>query len=148
MWALDILAECGFEYDSSIVPISRPLYGIPDADPFPGKLKGPGGREIKEFPITSRKVLGRNIPFCGGAYFRLFPIYLIKRWMLEINRLGHPAIVYLHPWELDPEHPVVPGKRWRTLHYVNLKTTEKKLRELLKSFEFGPVREVLSRHVG
>jgi polysaccharide deacetylase family protein (PEP-CTERM system associated) len=148
LWALDILAECGFEYDSSIVPMSRSLYGIPDAEPFPGRVRGPNGAEILEFPITSRKILGRKTPFCGGAYFRLCPLFLMKRWISEVNRGGQPVIIYLHPWELGPDHPVIARKNYRTFHYTNLRSTERKLRRLLQHIRFGPVREVLRRHVG
>ena len=143
LWALDILRDAGLEYDSSIVPMERSLYGIPDADPFPGPIKTSAGHDIMEFPITTRTVLGRTAPFCGGAYFRLCPLFLMKRWIRAVNDSGHPAIVYLHPWELDPEHPIVPGKQYKSFHYINLKSTEKKLEALLNSFRFATAKEVL-----
>ena len=146
LWALDTLREEGLKYDSSIFPIIHDRYGMPDAPRFPHVVVegGRGDKSLIEFPLSTVKLMGRNFPIAGGGYLRLFPYSLIKWGIRRINREGHPAIIYLHPWEFDPERPrqsVPLLTRFR--HYVNLRKTEKKLRALLEDFNFAPVREVL-----
>lgn len=146
LWSLDVLAESGFRYDSSIFPIVHDRYGIPDAPRFPHRRAVGAGREIVEFPLST---LGRRrrLPVAGGGYFRLLP-YAATRWALRhLNRReGQPAIVYLHPWEMDPEQPrFAVGRLTQFRHSVNTHTTEPKLRRLLRDFSFAPVRDVLTR---
>jgi polysaccharide deacetylase family protein (PEP-CTERM system associated) len=145
LWALDVLLECGFRYDSSVFPIRDRLYGIPNARRFPFVIRAAGDRELVEFPMSTVRAAGRNWPLGGGAYLRIFP-YRYMRWGIRrVNGEGQPALVYVHPWELDPEQPRLraPGKRGVSVHYVNLTRTEGRLRRLLGDFAFAPVRDVL-----
>lgn len=147
LWALDILVEEGFRYDSSIFPIHHDRYGIPDAERHVYVIRRPAG-EITEFPPSTVRVVGMNWPMAGGGYFRLLP-YPFFRWGLRrINRTDRqPAIFMVHAWEVDHEQPLVPGTRiniWR--HRNNLHRTETRLEKLLEDFRFAPVREVLERH--
>lgn len=141
IWALDVLAELGIRYDSSIFPVRNYRYGIPDADPVPHRVNA---GSLMEFPISTWRVAGRNVPVAGGAYFRLLPYSVTRRGIAAINRSGHPAVFYIHPWELDPDHPRIPlPRRIAATHYANLRSTERRLRRLLGQFEFAPMREVL-----
>ena len=144
-WALDILVEAGFQYDSSIFPVRHDLYGMPDAPRFPHVLTTDGGHELVEFPPTTARILGQNIPAAGGGYFRLYP-YVLSRWLLRrVNEHeGQPAVFYLHPWEVDPDQPRVEASwRSRFRHYNNLDKCESRLRRLLSEFKFGLVWDVL-----
>jgi polysaccharide deacetylase family protein (PEP-CTERM system associated) len=146
LWAIDVLLDCGFRYDSSIFPVRDRLYGIPNARRFPFVIRAEGERELVEFPMTTTRVRERNWPLGGGGYLRLLP-YRYMRWgMRRVNREGQPALVYVHPWELDPDQPrlQVHGKRGFSTHYINLRGTEAKLRRLLQDFAFAPVRRVLA----
>jgi polysaccharide deacetylase family protein (PEP-CTERM system associated) len=139
LWALDILEELGFEYDSSIFPILHDNYGIPDAPRF--RYKQPDHNLI-EYPISTAKVLGRNIPVAGGGYFRLFPYWFTRMLLTKINKQeNEPFIFYLHPWEVDPDQPRM--KKAKLLskfrHYNNLNKTETRLENLLNDFTFGPI---------
>jgi polysaccharide deacetylase family protein (PEP-CTERM system associated) len=147
LWALEILAELGFRYDSSIFPVRNWRYGIEGFDPAPQRLETPSG-PICELPVSVRKVLGRNVAASGGAYFRIYPYALTRANLRHSERRRRPVNFYLHPWELDPDHPRVPF-HWkaRATHYVNLRTTEPKLRALLRDFEFGPLGEVLEHEL-
>ncbi len=144
-WAFPILLDHGVDYDSSVLPARRPYCGIPDAPRGPWIVWSNGGRSLTELPPSTFRILGRNVPFSGGGYFRLLP-YRALRWALrQVNRAGLPGVVYLHPWELDPNHPVVPVRRsHRFQHYVNLQRTEAKLRRLLREFRFEPMVELLA----
>jgi polysaccharide deacetylase family protein (PEP-CTERM system associated) len=145
LWALDVLLDCGFRYDSSIFPISDRLYGIPNARRFPFVIRADGDRVLLEFPMSTARAVGRNWPLGGGAYLRLLP-YRYMRWGIRrVNREGQAALVYVHPWELDPDQPrvKVKGKRGISTHYINLNRTEARLRRLLQDFSFAPARDVL-----
>lgn len=144
LWAIEILHECGIRYDSSIFPVLNYRYGIEGAPRWPHAMPAGEQRTLTEFPITTWRVLGRNVPVAGGAYFRIFPYAVTRTAFRSINRGGHPAVFYIHPWELDPEHPRIPlPRRIALTHYVNLKATERRLRRLLDDFAFAPMREVL-----
>jgi len=147
LWALDILAEAGFAYDSSIFPVHHDRYGIPDAERSPHRMATPGGRWIVEWPLAVASVLGFRLPVAGGGYFRLLP-YALSRWGLaSINRRDRrPFIFYLHPWEIDPGQPRV-RVCWlsRFRHYTNLDKCEARLRRLLGDFRFGTARDSLSQ---
>lgn len=150
LWALDILVEEGFVYDSSIFPVHHDRYGMPDAQRFPHILSRPTG-EIIEFPPSTVRLGGMNWPVSGGGYFRLFPYFLFQRgWQMINNHEAETAIFFLHPWEVDPDQPIVPGKRINILrHRVNLKQTIGKLERLLRDFSFAPVKQVLAnRNLG
>ena len=149
LWALDQLIEAGFLYDSSIFPIYHDLYGMPEVDPFPHKIRREGG-EIMEFPASTMKVKifkGKSvaIPISGGGYLRLLPLWVIKRGLRRVNLIDkQPAVIYFHPWELDPAQPKIKcGIKSRFRHYYNLKGTEGKLKNLLESFRFAPMKTVL-----
>jgi polysaccharide deacetylase family protein (PEP-CTERM system associated) len=145
LWALDILLESGMRYDSSIFPVSDRLYGIPGARRFPFVIREDGDRRLVEFPMTTARAAGRNWPLGGGAYLRLFP-YAYMRWGIRrVNREGQPALVYMHPWEIDPGQPHITarGKRGISTHYINLSRMEGRLARLLRDFSFAPVRDVL-----
>lgn len=146
LWSLEVLLEAGFRYDSSIFPIVHDRYGIPDAPRFPCRLPVSPGLEISEFPLSTVVAMGWRLPVAGGGYFRLMPYRLTWRAIRHINRAeGQPAIVYIHPWELDSEQPRLPvGWLTRLRHSVNIRTTEGKLRRLLSDFRFAPVRDVLA----
>jgi polysaccharide deacetylase family protein (PEP-CTERM system associated) len=144
-WALEILRAEGFRCDSSIFPIHHDRYGIPDANPHPHLVTTPAG-ELWEFPPAVYRACGVNIPVSGGGYFRLYPLALSRICLQRINRRGHPFAFYIHPWELDPEQPRMPGSpmaQWR--HRVNLRSTQRKLDALLGRFRFGRIGEVLSQ---
>jgi len=160
LWALEILAEEGYKYDSSIFPIKHDLYGIPDAPRFPFNVNTFTHWNIKtlkrlnvnpcqrfiEFPITTLHIFNINIPIAGGGYFRLFPYSFIKHALRHINlKENQPFIFYLHPWEFDPNQPRMNHAPWRSRfrHYVNLDKTEIKFRKLLSDFKFSTVLEVL-----
>jgi polysaccharide deacetylase family protein (PEP-CTERM system associated) len=140
-WAFDVLLETGHAYSSSIYPVQHDHYGVPDAPRFPHPTR-PG---LLEIPLTTSRLLGRNLPASGGGYFRLAP-YRVSRWALRrFNRIDRrPAIFYLHPWEIDPEQPRVPGTGLKTRfrHYVNLHRTESRLDRLLQDFSWGRVDDV------
>ena len=140
-WAFDVLLEAGYQYSSSVYPVQHDHYGMPDAPRFPYQSR-PG---LLEIPITTTRVMGRNLPAGGGGYFRLAP-YKLSRWALRrVNTIdGRPAIFYMHPWEIDPGQPRVAGTDLKTRfrHYVNLARTEARLGHLLSDFKWGRVDEV------
>lgn len=150
MWALEVLVEEGFRYDSSIFPIHHDRYGIPAAPRFPHRIGLRGGGEIVEFPMSTIRLAGQNVPFCGGGYFRLAPYRLVRAAIRRVNRRdGMPVLVYLHPWEIDPDQPRVAVRGLsRFRHYVNLRRTEAKLSRLLRDFSFAPVARVLAQEQG
>lgn len=145
LWALDILGDLGIRYDSSIFPVVNYRYGIPDASRWPYEIKS-NGRTLTEFPLSTWQVWGRNVPIAGGAYFRIYPYAVTKRGLRAINRESRPFAFYLHPWEIDPDHPRirVPRRVAGLTHYFNLGATERRLRLLLRDFKFAPMREVLN----
>jgi polysaccharide deacetylase family protein (PEP-CTERM system associated) len=139
-WALEILAEEGFHYDSSIFPVEHPSYGIPDAPRTPYWINTPKGR-ILEFPMSTLAIGSVRSPIGGGAYLRLLP-YRYTRWSIRrLNRQEHSSVcVYIHPWELDPEQPRMGGDpSARVRHYFGLGGTETKLLRLLRDFKFCPL---------
>jgi len=147
LWALDILVELGFAYDSSIFPVRHDRYGIPDAERIPHCLTTPNKKKIVEWPLSTAQALGFRLPVAGGGYFRLLP-YWVTHWGLSsINRHERrPFIFYLHPWEIDPEQPrVAASSLSRFRHYTNLGKCEERLRRLLGDFQFGTVREGLGQ---
>ena len=147
LWALDVLAEEGFSVDSSIFPVRHDLYGMPGAERFPHWETTPKGKPIFEFPPSTVRLAGNNWAACGGGYLRLFP-YRFTHWAIRRlnDRENQPAMVYFHPWELDPSQPRVSAPlRSRLRHYVNLSKTENRIERLLKDFRFTTVSEVCSQ---
>jgi len=145
LWALDILGELGIRYDSSIFPVLNYRYGIAGAPRFPYQIKREK-YEFTEFPISTLKLPGVTLPISGGAYFRIYPYQVTKQALRAVNRTGNPVTFYLHPWELDPEHPRIklPRRIAGLTHYFNLGATERRFRKLLSDFKFAPMREVLN----
>ena len=143
-WALDILIRNNLRYDSSIFPIIHDRYGVPNGERFPYQIERGGGM-IMEFPLSTLRVWKWNFPIAGGGYLRLFPYWMLKKGLQWINQQKKPAIIYLHPWELDPEQPRIPNipKRTQFRHYINLHSTAAKLRHLIYDFDFGPICDVL-----
>lgn len=143
LWALDVLRETGHRYSSSIYPIRHDLYGMPDAPRFAFR---PVDGEFLEFPVTTVRLAGRNLPCGGGGWFRLVP-YAGMRWaMRRVNQLDQEsAIFYFHPWEIDPEQPRQEGldAKTRFRHYLNLERMEGRLQRLLQDFAWGRMDEVL-----
>ena len=145
LWALDVLHEAGFIYDSSIFPIHHDVYGIPDASQVPSRVATPKGASIVEFPMSTAPMFGARLPVSGGGYFRLLPYWLTRSGLRKLNgQLGRSFIFYLHPWEVDPGQPRVPARLLSRLrHYTNLERCEARLRRLIGEFRFAPVRDVL-----
>lgn len=150
LWALDILVEEGFTYDSSIFPITHDIYGIPGGKRFPHEISTHAGK-IQEFPISTFPLkVGcwkSQLPICGGGYLRLFPAALVARAIQAINITEkQPVIVYFHPWEIDPAQPRIrAGVKSCFRHYLNLERMELKVRHLLDNFRFSSAQDVLSR---
>jgi len=144
LWALDVLCEAGFTYDSSIFPIRHDRYGLPGSPEYPYTLESPNGQALTEFPLSTANILGYRLPVAGGGYFRLYPYRVSKFGLSQINRKGHPFIFYLHPWEIDPSQPRV-AARWfsRYRHYNNLNKFETRLSRLIEDFSFGNAMDVL-----
>lgn len=143
LWAIDILNECGFKYDSSIFPTSfHNRYG----------LSGINNRTITfkngmiEFPISTFKVSRLRLPLGGGGYFRLFPYSYFNLVFNKLNLRGESFVFYLHPWELDEGQPRVNvSLSYRFRHYINIKHTENKLKRLLQNFKFQPFRDAINK---
>jgi len=145
LWAIDILIEEGFVYDSSIFPIYHDRYGYPEAERFPHFIKGSNGI-LKEFPLSTYSIFGYNVPIAGGGYFRLFPLWAIIAAIRKINvQEKKPVIFYFHPWEIDSLQPKING-RWlsQMRHHMKLDSTLPKLRILLDKTNFKPLSEFLS----
>jgi len=147
LWALDVLIDAGFEYDSSVFPIRHDRYGIPGASPEPGKIVAPSQRSLVEFPMSAAKFCGVQVPVSGGGYFRILPYWMTRAGLKQINeRSGRPFTFYLHPWEVDPGQPRVKVSAFsRFRHYTNLDKCEARLRRVLGDFPFATMREVLER---
>src|SRR5262249_51955503 len=136
LWALDVLAEEGIRYDSSIFPIRNWRYGIPDFPPGPQMIDTRGG-PLLEFPLSTRRLLGRTPPATAAAYFRTSPSAVTRATVHASLREGRPVVFSLPPWELDPDHPLVRFRpRAMVTHYARLRSTEAKLRRLLAEFRF------------
>jgi polysaccharide deacetylase family protein (PEP-CTERM system associated) len=141
LWAFDCLLRAGYRYSSSIYPIVHDHYGMPDSPRFPYEVR-PG---LLEIPITTLRMLGRNLPSSGGGYFRLLP-YALSRWMLRRvnNGDGESGIFYFHPWEIDTEQPRIEGISRKThfRHYVNIDQVEGRLHRLLSDFQWGRMDQI------
>jgi polysaccharide deacetylase family protein (PEP-CTERM system associated) len=145
LWALDILIEEGYSYDSSIFPIRHDRYGIPLSPRHPFVIDRAAGRLV-EAPGSTTTIGSVNLPIGGGGYFRILPYEWTKWGMARVNRTENkPTIFYLHPWEIDPSQPRLnAGTISRFRHYRNLDVTEQRLRRLLADFQFGRLGDVLT----
>ncbi|HET7205194.1 MAG TPA: XrtA system polysaccharide deacetylase [Terriglobales bacterium] len=147
LWALEILAELGFTYDSSIFPVRHDLYGIPDAPRGIHQRQLPSGNSIWEFPPSTVRLAGQNLPMAGGGYLRVLPMSFTRWAIRRIHRRDRqPVMVYFHPWELDPGQPrLQAGWRSRFRHYTGLRAMESRLEELLGNGRFQPLLGLLSQ---
>jgi polysaccharide deacetylase family protein (PEP-CTERM system associated) len=147
LWAFDVLAEEGFVYDASIFPIRHDLYGHPGGRRFPYSVKTAGGAELTEFPSSTVRLLGSNLPTGGGGYLRILP-FAFTRW--AVDRLaredGRAVVLYFHPWELDPEQPRISAPwKSRFRHYTNLRRMEPRLRALLAGRSCHTFRDLAAK---
>jgi len=143
LWALDILAEEGHQYSSSIYPVKHDLYGMPEAPRF--VYQPIAGSDFKEIPITTLKFGSTNYPCGGGGFFRLYP-YLFSRWAFNtINRKEQQSgIFYFHPWEIDPDQPRQENLKFKTRfrHYLNLQRMEGRIKSLLNDFQWDTMQAI------
>ena len=141
LWAFDSLAAAGYRYSSSVYPIRHDHYGMPDSPRFAHRVGG----GLLEIPVTTLRILNRNLPSSGGGYFRLFP-YALSRWMLrQVNESDHEsAIFYFHPWEIDVDQPRIAGisAKTRFRHYVNIGKMQSRLERLLNDFSWGRMDQI------
>lgn len=151
LWALDVLAELGFAYDSSIFPVHHDRYGIPDFPRWPvANHPTPAGATLHEFPLTTFRMGGTNLPSAGGGYLRMLPMAWTRTGIQAAHRAGQPAMLYIHPWEIDAGQPRIDGMTTlRHLRcYFNLAGTYDRLAGLVAEHRWAPVRDVLARALG
>lgn len=143
-WAYEILRDEGFRYSSSVFPIRHDRYGWAEFGLSPRKMAARGDRWIWEVPLSVKSIGGVNLPFGGGGYLRLYPLFLTKYFFRRLLQSGRPGVVYVHPWEIDREHPriAMPVLK-RIRHYVGISGMEEKIRDLLRSFSFGRMDEFI-----
>jgi polysaccharide deacetylase family protein (PEP-CTERM system associated) len=132
-WAIDVLVECGFEFDASIFPVVHPAYGVPSAPDRPFFVQGRESEaKILEVPPLTWAAAGRKLAVAGGGYFRLLPLWFMKRGLAQARRDARPAVLYFHPWEFDPDMPRMPLSRTGRLRtYTGLKTAARKLDSIM-----------------
>jgi polysaccharide deacetylase family protein (PEP-CTERM system associated) len=137
LWAFDILAEEGFAYDSSIYPIHHDLYGIPGAQRYPYVQACGDGRSILEFPPATTRMAGMTFPAAGGGYLRFLPLAYTFWTFRQFEKAQSPLVLYLHPWEIDPEQPRIAAPlKSRFRHYTNLRCTRGRLERILQRYRF------------
>lgn len=145
LWALNILQEFGFSYDSSIFPIHHDLYGVPGASRFPYVHVFPDGSRLPEFPPTTVRFAGATLPAAGGGYLRVLPLAYTDWAFRQIESADERVVVYFHPWELDPDQPRIRAKlKSRFRHYSNLDDMQSRITHLLETYAFAPFRDVVS----
>jgi polysaccharide deacetylase family protein (PEP-CTERM system associated) len=140
-WAFEMLQQEGYRYSSSVYPIRHDLYGMPEAPREPYR---PNAGGVLEIPLTTVRVLGRNLPCAGGGYFRLLPYPVFRMGLREVNRTRRPAVFYFHPWEIDEAQPRITNcsRLSRFRHYVNLSATAGRIRRLLRDFAWDRMDRV------
>ncbi len=145
LWALDILSEEGFCYDSSIYPIHHDLYGIPGAPRYAYEYVCKNGKKLTEIPPATVKFAGMTLPAAGGGYLRIFPLSFSHMAFRQFEQQNRTLVLYLHPWEVDPDQPRLSGSlKSRFRHYTNLRCTEARLSNLLERYAFQSFREFLT----
>ncbi|HVT47319.1 MAG TPA: XrtA system polysaccharide deacetylase [Vicinamibacterales bacterium] len=144
LWALDVLVEEGYQYDSSIFPIRHDRYGIPVSGRKPYRIERRRGALV-EVPGSTTRIGPLNLPVAGGGYFRLLPYWWAHWGISRVNRIERrPVVFYLHPWEIDPGQPrLSAGRLGRFRHYRHLEETEARLRRLLTDFPFDTIASVV-----
>lgn len=156
LWALDILAEEGFAYDSSVFPVMNYRYGILGASRHPGWLRTENGNRIYEVPLSTVRLpyptspIGLNVPLSGGGYFRLYPYVVTRALSKLLQREGQGLVFYVHPWEYDALQPRIRMPRLvpELTHYYNLESMVEKTRRLLRDFRFGTMRAAFGDDLG
>jgi polysaccharide deacetylase family protein (PEP-CTERM system associated) len=145
-WAFDVLLEEGYAYDSSLLPVPRPGAGYAGIPREPFRITRPAGT-LLEFPIATWRFMGATVPAGGGAYLRLLPPSLVHAAVDQLERAGSPAMLYIHPWELDPDQPRfdVPWLT-RIRHYGGVSRTRARVDRLLREFDFTSIASTLSTH--
>jgi len=141
LWAFDRIAQAGYRYSSSVYPVRHDLYGMPDAPRFAYRPRA----DLMEIPLTTAAVLNHNLPAAGGGYFRLLPYAVSRALIRRVNDVERrPGVFYFHPWEIDPAQPRVAGVSVKTRfrHYINLRRTEPRLRQLLRDFRWRTMEQV------
>ena len=153
-WALKVLENSGYQYDSSLFPTKTPLYGVWNAPTTPFKpsheniTEKDENAKLWEFPMLVYKLKGINVPVAGGFYMRFFPVGLIIRAIKKLNKQGFPAVIFFHNWELDPETPRLKlGLYKYFVTYHRLRETSKKLESLLSKFQFTSIREYMESYI-
>lgn len=143
------LLQLGLKYDSSIYPAQCIYFGIPKALKYPHKLTLNGFGKIVECPLSVIKLFGLNVPFAGGFFLRFWNERFILRSIEKENSRGRPVMIYIHPFDLDPDIPIIKGisAKNRYIHYHNINTVKKKLGSVLQKYNFSPVKDVLSREI-
>jgi polysaccharide deacetylase family protein (PEP-CTERM system associated) len=145
LYVLDLIQEAGYQYDSSLYPIrGHDVYGVPDMPRWIHRLSN----GLLEYPLSTGEIAGRRIPALGGGYFRLYPL-AATRWILRsYERAGHPAMFYIHPYELGSVCPQLPNlsRSRRFRHYVSRTKTKARFDRLFREFQFGRVADVLRSH--
>lgn len=145
LWALDIICEEGFIYDSSIFPALRSMGGIDNFNRFPQRLKCNSGHLI-ELPVSTTIIIGKPIAFCGGGFFRFSPFWYMNKEILELNAEGIPGIVYVHPQDFDPAQPRMDLQfHHYVMYYYGLKNAENKFNKLLHNFQWQGFYEYTKR---
>ena len=142
-WAHPILAEAGYAYSSSVAPVVHDHYGWPEAPRF--AFAPVAGNDFLELPVTTARLAGRTLAAGGGGFFRLLP-YQFSRWAVaQVNAAKQPAIIYFHPWEIDPDQPRVAGAplRSKLRHYSNLRAMAPKLKRLIGDFSWGRLDSIV-----
>jgi polysaccharide deacetylase family protein (PEP-CTERM system associated) len=141
IWALPILVEEGYVYDCSIFPIRHDRYGMPGANPKCHRLFTDAG-PLLEIPPSTIQIAGIRVPIAGGGYFRLIPYPVLRKLLKHVETGGQPLVMYLHPWEIDPDQPRMQGPLLSCFRqYLNLHKTEARLIDLLHDFRFGTIRD-------
>jgi len=146
-WAFEVLADLGFLYDSSIFPIKHDIYGEPDAPRSAFRMKLDSGKLLYEMPASTVSMWGKNFPVGGGGYLRHAP-YWFTSWMIRRqNNKNRPVIIYIHPWEIDENHPRIDGltqfQKYR--QYGSISTLMIKLEKLLQEFDFSPAKDYINQ---
>jgi polysaccharide deacetylase family protein (PEP-CTERM system associated) len=145
-WALNVIREAGYEYDSSLFPAVRGHGGIDTPNKAPHVIQTESGK-LFEFPITIDTTLGTDLCYFGGGYLRLFPYPLIKNRARKISREGRPILFYIHPRDIDPDQPRIDLGLYRNFKcYVNLKTMAFKLKKILSDFHFLTFSEMIDEY--
>lgn len=144
-WAFRVLEEEGYAYSSSVYPVAHDNYSNPDAPRF--AYRPAGTSNFWEYPISTVRLAGRNIPCGGGGYFRFAPYAAFRRAIAHLNEREHQsAVFYLHPWEVDPDQPRPSGVglKSRLRHYLNLSRTVPRLNRLLQDFRWDRIDRVFA----